>query len=241
MVILEIALASLIAGTLTTVAGFGGGLLLLPVLVLATGSKEAVLLSAIIPLGWNFTRIPLLWKWVEWHTIFLLALGLIPGTVLGAHFLEAIDQNVLRTIIGYVLVVLGLYHTLQIYFEVPEITRIPKWGYPIAGVIAGAIAALIGAGNGPIQTWVLHAASVSPRGVIATNGILGAGSSIVRLISYWLEGLLVNMPWMLLGAGVVGAAIGAYMGFRISLRTRDSTIKLLVGLVIIAAGVRLLF
>ena len=46
---LQIALAGLIAGTLDTVAGFGGSLLLLPVLVLIGGSKDAVLLAAIIP------------------------------------------------------------------------------------------------------------------------------------------------------------------------------------------------
>ncbi len=45
MVYLEIALAAMIAATLDTVIGFGGGLLLLPVLVMVVGSKDAVLLG----------------------------------------------------------------------------------------------------------------------------------------------------------------------------------------------------
>ena len=70
--------------------------------------------------------------------------------------------------------------------------------------------------------------------------MLGVLSGGVRLIAYGLEGMLQNFPWVMAGAGFVSAVIGAIAGIRISRRASDSTLKLIIGIVIVIAGVRLM-
>src|SRR2546421_12984934 len=119
MTYLVIALASLIAGTLDTVAGFGGALLLVPVLVLKIGSKDAVLLSALIPLGWNLTRLVMLRQFANWRTAGLFSLGIVPGAIIGAKLFDQIDPRLLSLAIGVPLILFGGYYVLRLYVDLP--------------------------------------------------------------------------------------------------------------------------
>ncbi len=241
MPFLEILIASLIAGLLDTVAGFGGALLLLPILIVMVGSKDAVLLTAIIPLGWNTVRIVLLHGWIARRAAVLFSIGILPGAWLGAHLLGVVDAAALRATIGYLLILFGIYYVVRLYVELPRMRSPGEWTYPIAGAVSAAIAALLGAGNGPVQTWAFAASSVGPREISATNGVLGAVTAIGRLASYGLNGMLHADIWLPGAVGLVGAVAGAAWGVRLSLRAKDSTLDMVLGVAILLAGVRMAF
>ena len=76
--------------------------------------------------------------------------------------------------------------------------------------------------------------------MVAVNGALGGITGIVKLLAFWSEGLLKDMPWSTGFAGLAAGLVGALIGIRISRKTADSTLKLLIGAVIIIAGIRLL-
>jgi uncharacterized membrane protein YfcA len=235
----EIALAALIAGLLDTVAGFGGGLLLLPILVLLVGSMDAVMLTAIIPLGWNLMRIALVHQWIVRRAALLFAIGILPGTYLGASLLNDVDPDMLKTVIGVLLIIFGIYYIIRLYFDLPHMKAPGEWSFPIAGVIAGGISALLGAGNGPIQSWAFAAASIGPREISATNGLIGTITSFGRIISYGLQGMLHEGLIVAGIVGIVAAAAGSFAGVRLSLRAKDSTLELVLGAAILLAGVRM--
>lgn len=240
LVLLEIVLAAVIAGLLDTVAGFGGALLLLPILVLVVGGGDAVLLTAIIPLGWNLVRIWMLREWVLSRPALLFGIGILPGAFLGASLLTEIDPSALKMAIGALLVGYGIYYIVRLYVELPRPPVPPQWVFPIAGIAAGAIAGVLGAGNGPLQSWTFSAAAMSAREITATNGALGVITSVARLASYGLKGLLHDgllLPGL---AGILGAAAGSFWGVRLSLRATDSTLELVLGAAILLAGVRML-
>jgi hypothetical protein len=237
--LLQIFLAALLAGILDTVVGFGGGLLLLPVLVMIVGGTDAVVLSALVPIGWNAVRMPLLRDLIDWKAIGLFMIGILPGTFLGAWGLDLVDPEALRSWIGIFLLLLGGYHVLRLYVEVPYPKISKVIAYPFVGLLAGTLTALLGAGNGPLQSWTMTAAGAIPRAVVAVNGFLGIASGAIRMVAYGWEGLLKDVPWI---AGLIGlgaAVIGAVIGIRLSRRAADSTLRLLVGIAIILAGLKL--
>ena len=236
----EIFLAALIAGVLDTVAGFGGGLLLLPILVLVVGSKDAVLLSALIPLGWNAVRIWMLREWITWRIVGLFSLGIVPGAILGGQFLSEIDAELLRRAIGIVLIFFGGYYVARLYFDIPApISRMKQWGYVPLGLLTGAIGAVLGAGHGPLQTWGLSAGGLSPREIIASNGAIGGITALARVGGYGAAGLLHDGLWVPALVGIVAGAGGAIYGVRLSLRARDTTLELVIGGALLLAGVRM--
>lgn len=240
MVFLQIALAALIAGMLDTVVGFGGALLLIPMLVLIVGGKDAVLLAALIPLGWNIPRVVMLRGWVRWRVVGLFAIGILPGTYIGAQLLSRIDAALLATIIGWLLVAFGAYYVVRMYVTLPEPRALRPWAYPLVGLVSGIIGGVMGAGHGPLQTGALVASAMPVREVAATNGALGGISTLARLGGYGLEGMLAEELWLPGLIGVAAAWAGATMGVRMARRAKDSTLELIVGIVMMLAGVRML-
>lgn len=239
--LVQIAVAALIAGALDTIVGFGGGLLLLPVLVSAFGSTDAVILSAVVPLGWNLGRLPLLRSSIDLRATGLFALGILPGAFLGAYFLGSINPDHLRVAIGVLLVALGLFHVVRLYVDIP-FPKVKRWlVFPLIGLLAGGISGLLGAGNGPLQSWSMAAAGIVPKVSVAVNGLLGLMTGGIRLVAYGITGLLNVFPWLAAGIGFSAAVLGAFAGIRLSRRTTDSTLKLLIGLVIIIGGIRMFF
>ncbi len=225
---------------LDTIIGFGGGLLLLPILVAMHGSTEAVLLSAIIPLGWTLGRLPLLRPYIKPRAIGLFTLGVVPGALIGGMLLNDINPDVLRTYIGILLILLGVYHVVRLYVDIPLPELSDKWSFPLIGAMAAGLSALLGAGNGPLQSWAMSTAGMLPREMVAVNGALGGLTGIVKLAVFWSEGLLKHMPWQTGFIGLAAGLAGSLIGIRISRKSADSTLKLLIGVVIIVAGIRLL-
>ncbi len=236
---LQIALVALIAGTLDTVAGFGGALLLLPVLVLIAGGTDAVLLAAIIPLGWNIPRLILLRGAVDWRSAGLFALGVLPGALVGGHILASLDPDTLRTAIGAMLILFGAYYVLRLYLELPEPRGLGTTIFPVIGLVAGIMGSILGAGDGQLAAGALGGAGMSVRDISATGGAIGGISSVSRLISYAASGLL-HEGLIIPGAiGVAAACAGTFLGIRFSGRSRDSTLELLIGSALVLAGIRM--
>lgn len=235
---LEIALGSLIAGALDTVAGFGGVLLLLPILVLAADSRDAVLLSAIIPLGWNLVRIVFVREWLRPRPALLFAAGIIPGALIGAWLFEGVDAGMLRIAIGVLLILFGLYYVVRLYVDVPKLKMSENW-FPLVGLISGGIGAVLGGGHGPLQTAALGAAAYTPREIVATNGVIGGITAIARIGAYAINGSLHNALWIPGAIGAIAGAIGAIVGIRIARRGKDSTLELIIGAALVLAGLRM--
>lgn len=239
MVYLEIALAAMIAATLDTVIGFGGGLLLLPVLVMVIGSKDAVLLSALIPLGWNIPRLLLLRDSVNWKIAGLFAIGIVPGAGLGAMLLDVISPVTLQLVIGIVITLFGLYYITRLYLDLPQPRGFKSWVFPVAGLLSGIVSGVLGAGNGPLQTGALAGASLPVREIAATNGAVGAITAVSRAVGYMIQGLYFEGIWVPATIGIVAATAGTFIGVRLSRRSKDSTLELLVGIALVLAGVKM--
>ena len=239
--LVQVIIASFIAGLLDTVIGFGGGLLILPILAIIFSEYDAVILSALIPLGWNAVRVVMLRRIIELQSLGYFLVGIVPGLVIGTFMLERIDADALRVGIGILLIVLGLYHTVRLYVELPFPKLSERILFPCIGLLGGFLSALFGAGNGPLQSWSMAATGVVPAVASAVNGVLGMVTGGVRLLLYWWKGILIDVPWVAGVVGVAAAAVGGVVGVRMSRGTVDSTIRLVIGLAIVAAGLRMVF
>lgn len=240
MQFLEIILAAVIAGTLDTVVGFGGALLLVPILVLVAGAQEAVILTSIIAVGWTAVRVAILRSFIDPRTMLLMAIGIIPGVFVGTGILERMDSAALRAAIGVALIAFGGYYVIRLYVEIPEFRGWPRWTVPFVGFVAGGVGALLGVGSAPLQTMALTGVGLAPRVVSAGSGALEGVTALLRLGSYALKGMIGREIWVPGALGLIGGAIGALLGLRLVRRDKDSTLELVIGGVLLLAGVRLL-
>src|SRR5215831_3507390 len=90
----------LVAGTVSGVIGTGSSLMLVPVLVLAFGPKEAVPIMAIAAVMANLARILAWWRQVDWRACGAYAITAAPAAALGAGTLLMLPARLIDGCLG---------------------------------------------------------------------------------------------------------------------------------------------
>ena len=111
--LLLLILIGLSAGLLSGVVGVGGGIIIIPLLMLligldqhqAQGTSLAVMLPPIgILAAWNYNKA----GFVEWKYALIIAATFIIGGYLGARWAVTVDARSLRKIFGVIMLIGGL-------------------------------------------------------------------------------------------------------------------------------------
>jgi uncharacterized membrane protein YfcA len=89
LVVLAVGVAALLASFLAAVAGFGGAVVLLPVLVWAFGVRDAVPILTVVQVVGNGSRVLFNRRDLVWPVAGWFALGAVPLAVLGGLLFAA--------------------------------------------------------------------------------------------------------------------------------------------------------
>ncbi|MCS6798254.1 MAG: sulfite exporter TauE/SafE family protein [Myxococcota bacterium] len=230
-----VAALGLLAGVLTTIAGLGGGMLL--VVSLGLLERPAVALAATAPalLVGNVHRL-----WADRASIDrtigrAVAAGALPGAFLGGWLAVSVPEQVL----GWVfLAAVGLALLREIGWLVwkPRTTRLA-----LLAALGGALTATSGAGQ-LVLTPLLLACGLRGARLVATSALTAAATHVGRIVAYGLGGWLTRETLAasaLLAASILtGNVLGRRVRDRIDERMthRVTWATLLVALVLAMAG-----
>jgi len=130
-----------VAGVISAVAGFGGGILYLPLVVALVGPREAVPLITFGLMFSNLTRVTIHWRRIVWPLAIRYTIGAIPGAALGAVVFVKLPADWITRGIGAFLIASVIFLLLQ-KEDHPPLTR---WGifYPL-GAIVGFFSNMLG-------------------------------------------------------------------------------------------------
>jgi uncharacterized membrane protein YfcA len=110
---------SFLAAAISGAVGFGGALLLFPLLTATLGTTQAVPVLTIAQLLGNLSRVYLGYKEIQWEPVGYFLLGAVPMTIIGSLSFVFFDKEIVTRIIEVaiiVFVVLKYYKLLN--FEV---------------------------------------------------------------------------------------------------------------------------
>jgi uncharacterized membrane protein YfcA len=224
-------LAGLLAGVITSVAGMGGGLVLLLVLGLwlddplgALVVTSPALLLGNLHRAWSLRReaVP---------TVFLpLALAAVPTSFLVARWVVDAPVQLLRWALFAVALLAGLR-------GVGVLSWIPshRWAVPV-GVAAGAIQSTAG-GSGVVLAPYLLGRGLSGAAYVGTMASVAVALHLSRLLAFGSSGLVdgsvVGLGLLLAVAIVVGNHLGLWLGRGLSPAVQR---RVQVGALVGAAG-----
>jgi uncharacterized membrane protein YfcA len=146
LTIVLIMLIFLGAGLIQGLTGFGSSLLAMPLLTFFIDVKAAVPLcilnSLIITLYLSYK----LRGFMEMRKILPIIIGSLPGIYLGATFLKRVDSEIIKLLLGLLIISYGIYSLLS----EPRIKKIQSlWAY-LSGFGAGFIGSAFSAGGPPV-------------------------------------------------------------------------------------------
>ena len=242
--IVTIVLVGVAAGFLSGLFGVGGGILIVPGLVLVAKMDQRIAhgtsLAAVLPISVS----SLLSYWahdhVDWRVGACLAVGALAGAVLGTRLLNVLPHRALAIGFAGLLVVTAVRLFLPLTSEPTR--AVLSVGHIAAlvaiGVATGILAGLLGVGGGvvmvPAMMMLLHMPSAMAK-----------GTSVAVIIPTAIMGTFRNRSKKnvdLRAAGILGLGgiFSAMAGGWISARMSDTLSNVLFASLLIIVAVRLL-
>jgi uncharacterized membrane protein YfcA len=242
----RVVLVGLVAGFLSGLFGVGGGILIVPALVLLLGFTQRLAhgtsLAAVLPIAVASLTSYAVEDKVDWKVGALLAVGAVAGAVIGTHILHRLPHDMLAIIFAVLLVATAV----RLLFDHSDaggrgdLHPLTIVSLVIVGLITGVLAGLLGVGGG---IFVVPAMVVG-YGIPAA---VAKGTSLAMIVPTSIVGTWRNRAnhnvdlrvAVVLGlAGVVSAFIGGKISVGMSERTSNILFALL--LLFVAARMALL-
>ena len=218
--------------SLSGVAGFGGGVLVLPVLVWLYGPEVAVPVVAIFQLLGTSARAWLNRQFINWRVVAWFAAGSTPFAILGSFLFIAADTSLLVRIMG------GAMVALVVLTQLPwsRNLRMTLAGFLTLGGVSGFLASVIGI-PGPFQPVFFLAYGLNPREYMATFSLCMLVMQLPKLAVYSTAELLTPLVAGLgLSIGLLAIA-GAYFGARLMGRLPERWFAAGINAFVVAFGV----
>lgn len=168
------ALAAFALAWLSAVAGFGGGVLLLPVFTAMFGLRVAVPVLTLAQLVSNGSRVGFNWREVNWSLVRHFALGVVPLAVAGGVLFAYAPLGGLERLLGAFLLLMVAWRRLG-----PRPPRGTEWSFIAVGAASGLGSALVGS-VGPLTAPFFLAYGLVKSAYIGTEAASGGDHAPVE-------------------------------------------------------------
>lgn len=190
--ILRLAGIGLVVGFFSGLFGVGGGIVLVPLLIVVIGFAQrrasGTSLAAVLPTAIAGMIAYAAHGSVDWVAGGLMAAGAIGGSLLGTWLLHRVHQTVLRWIFVAFLVLVAI----RMFFLIPDrsvLLEFTPWvivGLVVLGLVTGLLSGLLGVGGGVFVVPMLML-------VFGVGDIVAKGTSLLMMIPTAITGTIANV------------------------------------------------
>jgi uncharacterized membrane protein YfcA len=233
-----IAAASVLAGAIAAVSGFGIGSLLTPVLVLSIPlpTADAVAVLAVPHALATALRFVRLRREVHGPTFRQFGIASAIGGLAGAALQSQLSSPVLSVVLSALLMLAGTTELLKRGVPLPQTSAWRLTG----GVLSGFFGGLVG-NQGGIRSAALLGFQLKPRQIVATATASALLVDAARVPIYFLaHGAVIANSLRLLLVMSAGVTVGTFVGVPLLGRIPESAYRRLVGALLIALAISLL-
>lgn len=233
--IVFLATAAFVASTVAGVTGFGGAAILLPVLVLLFGVRDAVPILTVAQLIGNGSRVWFNRREVALPVVGWFSLGAVPLALLGGLLFAKAPLGLLTRLVGVFLLLILLWRHLPHKPSAPPTLR----SFALIGAVFSFLSALVGS-VGPILAPFFLAYGLVRGAYISTEAASTVVMHLTKLVAYGgAASLTASAVTIGLALGPVMLA-GSYLGKRILDRLPERFFIVLIELVLLISGLSLI-
>lgn len=224
--------AAFVASTISAIAGTGGGVILLPVLVSVFGVREAVPIYAVAQLIGNLSRVGFNRSLIDYSVVKWFAVGAIPFALAGSWIFTRLPDSGLIKILGIFLVVSVIVRRLH-----PSLSSgfRPFWFAPVGGIFS-IVSAIVGSA-GPFLAPFYLTYGLTKGAFIGTEALGTAIMHVAKLTGYQGFGAITSGMWC---SGMFLAPVmiaGSFTGKKILDRLPTTLFLCIVDAAVLGCGV----
>jgi uncharacterized protein len=231
-----VAIAAILAGGIASIAGFGIGSILTPLIAMQCGMKTAVATVSIPHVIATAVRFWKLRAHVDRAIFFRFGLINAAGALIGAVIHAYVTNPGLSAVLGVLLVFVGLVGVLGY----ADHLRFGPKGSWIAGAVSGGFGGLVG-NQGGIRSAAMLGLGVQGPAFVATATAIGLAVDAVRIPVYLAtEWRRMAATWPVVLTAVCGVLIGTLIGESVLRRIPEKLFRRVVSAILLIIGILLL-
>ncbi|MDX1487726.1 MAG: sulfite exporter TauE/SafE family protein [Acidiferrobacterales bacterium] len=226
----------LVAGIVSGIIGTGASIMLIPVLVLAYGPKQAVPIMAVAGLMANVGKILAWWREVDWRACLAYSLTGVPAAALGARTLLVLPSRTVDLALGvFFILMIPIGRWLNAHN-----LRLTLWHLALAGAGIGFLTGIV-VSTGPLSVPAFASYGLVKGAFLATEA---AGSLAVFLSkAVTFRGLGALPLDAILKGLIVGSSLmaGTCIAKKVVLRLSPELFRRLLDGLLLCSGLTLLW
>ncbi|MFF4060718.1 sulfite exporter TauE/SafE family protein [Streptomyces sp. NPDC001668] len=230
---MAIVVAAFGTAVLSAVAGFGGGVLLLPVFVAVLGTRDAVAVLTVAQLAGNGSRVWFNRREVHGRLVGIFAIGAVPAAAVGALLFATAPLPALTRLIGVFLLVMVVWRRWK-----PHAARLDDTAFAAVGAASGFGSALVGS-VGPMVAPFFLARGLLRGAYIGTEAASAVVMHLTKLVVFGAAAVLTASSALIGLALAPAGTAGAWVGKKIVDRLPAHVFVLVVEIGLIASGLLL--
>lgn len=232
-----IALSCFLTSIISSIAGFGGGFIIIAVFLFFFDTKEAVALSSLIFIWtnagkWWFNRTT-----IDWSFLKPVLVGMIPGVLIGLLLFNRVEGVWIR----YYLAFLAFYIIVEHFWK--KLPSIKHFSIPIllsSGFSWGLLSGLSNAGG--VKVMLLKWRGLSKHIFVGTSGVMSLCIEFFKAPSYYKMGYLsFDIAWKIFLLAGITVLCGSYLGKKVVDCISHTVFEWIVLIMLGVATLRLLF
>ena len=208
-------LLSFFTAMITSIAGAGGGTVLLASMLQFMNPSEAIPVHGVIQLSSNIARVWLLRKFVKWTIILKFSLLIPLGVYIGLEIFRNVDADDIKNLIGLFIIIALVLQNLK---SIRKITISSNWYYLI-GFFTGILNILVGV-IAPLLAVIIKHSLNEKKSIVGTLGYFGFVGNFTKIIGFSLIGFTfieyIDTFLLMIPATLLGSRIGQYLLDKIS-------------------------
>ena len=218
--------------------GFGGALISIPLLVFFFDLKVAVPMEAVFEVILSLILIRTEYKKINWKILIPIIIGSMVGTLIGTYFLQTFAIEILRKLLGVVIVIFSLNLLRK---QIKQTLEVPNIIGFFAGVTGGILGGVFGTSGPPFVLFLAN--KIKDKYTLRATFIgLFTVDFTWRIFIYFFSGLftseVIKYTLYLTPALILGTILGSLTFFKVSIT--EKRYKQLVAGLLILAGVLLI-
>ncbi|TWO68529.1 sulfite exporter TauE/SafE family protein [Caenimonas sedimenti] len=226
----------LFAGTLGGIVGTGSSLVMMPVLVVMFGPRQAIPIMAVAAILGNLGRVLAWWRDIDWRACGAYCSTAIPGAMLGARLLLEIAPGVAETALGlfFLSLIPARRWLARREFRITT-THLMLLGGPL-GLLTGVVAS-----TGPLTVPLFTFYGLERGAFLGTEAASSIGMYVAKVATFQLFGALT--PEVVVQGVIVGSTLmaGSFVGRFVVLKLSAAAYRSLIDSLMLVSGLSLLW
>lgn len=214
ILIITLVFASFATSVVTSIAGMGGGILLLSILPFFLLPGAIIPVHGIVQLASNSSRYLFGIKCSCTQPILMFGIGAIIGSMIGSLFLEVFNRNLIP-------IFTSLFILMILWLPGKKIIKKIPGKYFSLGIFQTAMSLYVGA-TGPLSTSVLISDGYRTNQIITTNAGINTILNIFKSFVFFFSGFLFEEYAFLIILMGIFSIIGSFVGTRMRSIIKDT-------------------